>query len=91
MKDILSDINDHEDEFLYGAEEDEEIAPDQLFHEMHSVGDVAGVKPEIPIKLIIERICGQYGYNVSYKKAWFAKQLAIGINRITCYRGGLMQ
>ncbi|MED6109690.1 hypothetical protein PIB30_035958 [Stylosanthes scabra] len=35
------------------------------------------VKPEIPVKLIMQRIRGQYGYNVSYKKAWAAKQLAI--------------
>ncbi|MED6187323.1 hypothetical protein PIB30_075365 [Stylosanthes scabra] len=42
MKDILSDISDHEDDFLYDAQEDEEIAPNQPFDGMHGVGDVAG-------------------------------------------------
>ncbi|MED6170021.1 hypothetical protein PIB30_026738 [Stylosanthes scabra] len=42
MKDILSDISDHEDEFLNDEQEDEDIAPDQPFEGMHGVGDVAG-------------------------------------------------
>ncbi|MED6149573.1 hypothetical protein PIB30_063791 [Stylosanthes scabra] len=42
MKDILSDISDHEDKFLNGEQEDEDIAPDQPFEGMHGVGDVAG-------------------------------------------------
>ncbi|MED6184521.1 hypothetical protein PIB30_048232 [Stylosanthes scabra] len=35
------------------------------------------VKAEIHVKLIIERIYGQYGYNVGYKKAWMEKQMSI--------------
>ncbi|MED6164980.1 hypothetical protein PIB30_095344, partial [Stylosanthes scabra] len=42
MKDILSDISDHEDDFLFGVQEEEEPAPDQAFDGMHNVGDVAG-------------------------------------------------
>ena len=34
-------------------------------------------EPSVPISLIQERISGQFGYNVSYKKAWKAKQKAI--------------
>ncbi|MED6188036.1 hypothetical protein PIB30_082210 [Stylosanthes scabra] len=42
MKDILSDISDHEDDFLFGVQEEEEPAPDQAFDRIHNVGDVAG-------------------------------------------------
>ena len=34
-------------------------------------------KPDVPICLIIERIRSQFAYNVSYRKAWKAKQQAI--------------
>ncbi|XP_027364609.1 uncharacterized protein LOC113871710 [Abrus precatorius] len=34
-------------------------------------------KPSVPVSLIQERISGQFGYSVSYKKAWKAKQKAI--------------
>ncbi|MED6168846.1 hypothetical protein PIB30_118202 [Stylosanthes scabra] len=42
MKDILSDISDHEDEFLNCEQEVDDIAPDQPFEGMHGVEDVAG-------------------------------------------------
>ncbi|XP_027335371.1 uncharacterized protein LOC113849571 [Abrus precatorius] len=34
-------------------------------------------EPSVPISLIQERISGQFGYSISYKKAWKAKQKAI--------------
>ncbi|XP_027338388.1 uncharacterized protein LOC113852360 [Abrus precatorius] len=34
-------------------------------------------EPSIHISLIQERICTQFGYKISYKKAWMAKQKAI--------------
>ena len=37
-------------------------------------------EPSIPISLIQERISGQFGYKVSYRKAWRAKQKAIALN-----------
>ncbi|MED6107741.1 hypothetical protein PIB30_017007 [Stylosanthes scabra] len=42
MKDILSDISDHEDDFLYGNDEDEELEAVQPSQEMPNVGEVAG-------------------------------------------------
>ena len=35
------------------------------------------LEPSIPISLIRERINGQYGFQVSYRKAWMGKQKAI--------------
>ncbi|MED6177868.1 hypothetical protein PIB30_102115 [Stylosanthes scabra] len=42
MRDILSDINDHEDDFLHGEDDDVDIDLDQPFQVMPSVGDVTG-------------------------------------------------
>ncbi|MED6215793.1 hypothetical protein PIB30_001411 [Stylosanthes scabra] len=42
MKDILSDVSDHEDDLLYGEGDDEDIAPDQPCEGMQNVGDIAG-------------------------------------------------
>ncbi|XP_027348012.1 uncharacterized protein LOC113859435 [Abrus precatorius] len=36
-------------------------------------------EPPVPISLIQERISGQFGYSILYKKAWKAKQKAIVI------------
>ncbi|MED6152990.1 hypothetical protein PIB30_097291 [Stylosanthes scabra] len=59
MKDILGDISDHEDEFLYDEEEDEEVEPDEPFQAMHNVGDVAGFRvksrPKVANKRAIEQ------------------------------------
>ncbi|KAK4283766.1 hypothetical protein QN277_000686 [Acacia crassicarpa] len=33
--------------------------------------------PSVPVKLIQERVTGEYGYNVSYRKAWKGKQKAV--------------
>ncbi|XP_027362556.1 uncharacterized protein LOC113870158 [Abrus precatorius] len=40
-------------------------------------GGMVKEEPSVPVSLIQERISGQFGYSVSYKKAWKAKQKAI--------------
>ena len=36
-------------------------------------------KPDVKVSLIIERMQSKFGYTVSYRKAWKAKQLAIAV------------
>ncbi|XP_027364296.1 uncharacterized protein LOC113871400 [Abrus precatorius] len=43
----------------------------------HFVKCMVKEEPFVPVSLIQERISGQFGYSVSYKKAWKAKQKAI--------------
>ncbi|XP_027357328.1 uncharacterized protein LOC113866717 [Abrus precatorius] len=42
-----------------------------------NVGGMVNEEPFVHISLIQERICAQFGYKISYKKAWKAKQKAI--------------
>ena len=36
-------------------------------------------KPDVKVSQIIERMQSMFGYTVSYKKAWHAKQLALDV------------
>ncbi|XP_019455154.1 PREDICTED: uncharacterized protein LOC109356284 [Lupinus angustifolius] len=69
IRDIVSDFSDENDIELCGDVNEEENDVEIGSSEAYDLG--------IPIKVLVKEVVSRFGYTVTYRKAWTAKQLAM--------------